>query len=75
MTDLTGLQERRIRIVTGPALVVESQLERLVDDYAPQVWNFSVVGAEVHVSVVLVSNKEIRKAALATAAMPVNHRR
>lgn len=61
------IKPRRLRIVSGTVFEVEELMNRLLDDYVTVLWNWNVVGADVHVSVVLMHQSEVRKAQLMVA--------
>lgn len=65
---------RKLRIVSGSIEVIEEQLNRLLDDYAVLVWNFSVIDDRQQVTAVLISARELRQQAMAAAAGPVLRR-
>lgn len=55
---------RRLRIVSGTVYEIEEQMNRMLDEYVTVMWNWTVVGAELRVSVVLMHQREVRKAQL-----------
>lgn len=63
----------KIRIVSGKPEAVEAVVNQLVENYAPQVFNVQPGPEGPLVTVILVHQDEIRKAALANARanMPV----
>jgi len=63
---------RKLLIVSGSAAEVEARLNKVLDEYAAVTWNFAVVKDELRITVVLVHQSEMRKAAL---AMPVLNQR
>jgi len=63
---------RKLLIVSGSAAEVEARLNKVLNEYAAATWNFAVVKDELKVTVVLVHQSEMRKAAL---AMPVLNQR
>jgi len=65
---------RRIRVVSGPIAVVENELEAMFDDWTAMVWNFIEVQGSIVMSVVMVNNSEMRKAAIAQAGSRFNNR-
>lgn len=56
---------RRLRIIAGRPQTVELELNGILDDYAPMVWNCATVGDHMELAVVCVSISEIRKGQLA----------
>jgi len=63
---------RKVLIVSGSAAEVEARLNKVLNEYAAATWNFAVVKDELRITVVLVHQSEMRKAAL---AMPVLNQR
>jgi hypothetical protein len=65
-----GIPDPPVRIISGRFDVTEAQVNRMAKDYVVAQWYFSVVKDEVHVTAILLSQGEIRKAQLAQARMP-----
>lgn len=61
---------RKVRIVSGEVEEVELQLNILAESYGAIMWNFSVVDNRMWMTVVMIHESEMRKAALASRAMP-----
>jgi len=59
-----------VLIVTGTAAATQANVNRLVKEYVVTQWFFAVVKDEVHVTAIMLSQAEIRKAQLAQARMP-----
>jgi hypothetical protein len=57
----------KIRILSGTPAKVEAELNLLLDNYVPSMWAWSQVKDEVIVSVVLVSQSQVRQAQMAAA--------
>jgi hypothetical protein len=62
------VKPRKLRIVSGPYLAMEEDLNRLMEEYAVMVWNIAVIGDVPHVTAVLILASEMRKAALMQGA-------
>lgn len=62
-------EDPSLRIVSGPARVVELELNQLLKSYAVTVWNFATVKDEIHVTAILVHERELRKMQLAQPMM------
>jgi hypothetical protein len=60
-------QRFKVRILSGDPMRIEGELNGLLDDYAPAVWNFTAVDNEVIVTVVLVDKREISRAQMMAA--------
>ena len=58
-----------VRIVSGPYQSVELELNKLLLDYAVLVWNFAVIADQIHITAVLVHQREIRKMQIAMSVM------
>jgi hypothetical protein len=54
------IKHKRLRIITGTCAEVEHQLNELLDKYIAQSFTFSVVGNEVHVTVLLMHESVVR---------------
>ncbi len=59
--ELAGLP---VLIVTGTAAATQANVNRLVKEYVVTQWFFAVVKDEVHVTAIMLSQAEIRKAQL-----------
>ena len=64
-----GIPDPPVRIISGRFDVTEAQVNRMAKDYVVTQWYFSVVKEEVHVTAIMLSQGEIRKAQLANARM------
>jgi hypothetical protein len=60
---------KRIRILSGRPAMVELELDMLLDEYAVAVWAITEAADGVTVTAVLVSQAEMRKAALLNQQM------
>lgn len=58
---------RRVRIVSGDPARVEAEINELLDNYAPLVWNVQPSPGGALVTCILVHESEVRKAQLAAA--------
>lgn len=65
----------KIRILSGSPAVIEHQVNELLEDYAPMSWSFTMVKDAIVVTVLLISQAEIRKQQLAAAPLPMAGRR
>jgi hypothetical protein len=63
------LEEPTYRIVSGGPREVEREVNQLSEDYAPLMWNVQPGSDGPLVTCVMVSAREMRKAALAQARM------
>jgi len=61
--------DRTYRIVSGDPASVEAEVNRISEDYGPIVWNIQSGPDGPLVTCILVSAKEMRKAALMQARM------
>lgn len=75
MEIVKGEKPRAVRIISGGPAVIEEMLDRLSSEYQPITWNFAVCHDEVTITVVLVSQTQVRLAQIATAALQPNGRR
>ena len=57
--------EPSLRILSGSPEMVEHEANLLLKNYAAIMWNFSVVRDELVITVILVHERELRKAQLA----------
>jgi len=64
-----GIPDPPVRIVSGRFDVVEAQVNRMAQSYVVTQWAFAVVNNEFHVTAIMLSQSEIRKAQLAGARM------
>ena len=64
-----GIPDPPMRILTGPCRVVEAEVNRMAQSYVVTQWAFAVVNNEFHVTAIMLSQSEIRKAQLAGARM------
>lgn len=62
---------RVIRVIQGPAEVMEKQLNEMAGEWVAQVWSIAWAGDHFEICTVLVAASEIRKGMLA-ATMPMN---
>ena len=62
--------EKKIRIICGAPNVVEADVNALLSDYAPIVWNIQPAENGPLVTCILVSERELRKAQILAAGMP-----
>lgn len=75
MEPTIGRKPRAVRIISGAPAVIEELLDRLANEYTPMTWNFAVCHDELTITVVMVSNSQLRQAQIAAAAMQPNGRR
>lgn len=66
-----GIPDPPVRIISGPYKVVEAEVNRMAKDYVVTHWHFAVIGDEVHVTGILLSQREITKAQLAANGRPM----
>jgi len=69
------IEPRKIRIVTGSAEEVEATVNSLLDEYSPVSWTFAFDGGKAMVVCLLIHAAEMRKAAIASAALAPGPRR
>ena len=55
---------KRLLILSGAPSYVEAEMNRLLDEYATILWNFTAVGDELKVTAILVQQRELRMAQL-----------
>lgn len=75
MEQTIGGKPRAVRIISGAPAVIEEMLDRLANEYTPMTWNFAVCHDELTITVVMISNSQVRQAQIATAALAPNGRR
>ena len=52
------------RIISGPAPYIEEQVNRLAESYSPLLWSIYAGTGEALITVVLINQREMRRAAL-----------
>ena len=63
---LNAAKEKKIRILSGPAPVVEELINDMFNDWVAIQWNYSVVKDQLIITVLCLSASEARKQQLAT---------
>lgn len=72
MEPTIGGKPRAVRIISGGPAVIEEMLDRLAGEYTPMTWNFAVCHDQLTITVVMISNSQVRQAQIAAAAMQPN---
>ena len=69
MADVEHIQPLPVRIISGPWSVVEQEVNHLLKDYVVTQWAFFAHEGVQHITAILLSQTEVRKAQIAMARM------